>query len=183
MSEFSKAISLVLKHEGLYSDNPNDPGGPTMYGISLRFLKGLGDGGDLNNDGMVDINDIKEMELSDAMRLYYDNFWNKYHYERASSQPIATKIFDLSVNMGAGTAHKLVQTAINRILIEKDKLKVDGILGTKSFNALNGIKPGLLMEALCSQAEKHYDSLVIKYPDLKPFLKGWHNRAQARCGL
>lgn len=183
MSDFSKAIPFILKHEGLYSDNPKDPGGPTNYGISLSFLKGLGCAGDLNHDGVVDVRDIKGITVADAMKLYYDNFWAKYKYENVIAQPIATKLFDLCVNMGPTAAHKVAQLSVNRLVVEREKLTADGILGPKSFAAINGIKPNTLMNILCNEAEKYYDSLVIKKPDLETFLRGWHNRADARCGL
>ena len=39
---FNLAHAHVAKWEGGYIDHPNDPGGVTMYGISLMFLKSLG---------------------------------------------------------------------------------------------------------------------------------------------
>ncbi|MBX9704870.1 MAG: hypothetical protein K5Q00_01335, partial [Gammaproteobacteria bacterium] len=36
---YDYAASVVLLHEGKYTDHPADPGGATNYGISLRFLK------------------------------------------------------------------------------------------------------------------------------------------------
>ncbi len=40
---FSRALALVLKSEGGWSDNPADPGGATMKGVTLtnfhRFVK------------------------------------------------------------------------------------------------------------------------------------------------
>ena len=38
---FEAAHAHVAKWEGGYFDHPNDPGGVTMYGVSLMFLKGL----------------------------------------------------------------------------------------------------------------------------------------------
>jgi len=43
MARFEDALPTVLRHEGLYSEDPADPGGATNYGISLRFLRQLGD--------------------------------------------------------------------------------------------------------------------------------------------
>jgi len=33
---FERAVTHVLLHEGGYSNDPNDPGGETQYGISKR---------------------------------------------------------------------------------------------------------------------------------------------------
>ena len=58
MGCFSKAITVILKHEGGFSNHSSDPGGATNYGISLRWLKSEGLYGDLDDDGDVDIDDI-----------------------------------------------------------------------------------------------------------------------------
>ena len=41
MADFKQAIAKVLKNEGGYVDNPNDLGGTTNFGISLRFLQSI----------------------------------------------------------------------------------------------------------------------------------------------
>ena len=38
---FEAAHAHVAKWEGGYFDHPNDPGGVTMYGVSLMFLLSL----------------------------------------------------------------------------------------------------------------------------------------------
>lgn len=38
---FEAAHAHVAKWEGGYFDHPDDPGGVTMYGVSLMFLKEL----------------------------------------------------------------------------------------------------------------------------------------------
>lgn len=48
MRPFEDFVKVILKHEGGYVDHPNDPGGATKYGISLRFLQK--NGIDLNLD-------------------------------------------------------------------------------------------------------------------------------------
>ena len=54
---FEEAIKVILKHEGGYSNDKDDPGGATDYGISLRFLQDHDI--DLNGDGKVNEMDIK----------------------------------------------------------------------------------------------------------------------------
>lgn len=51
MSNFDTAIITVLRHEGLFVNDSDDAGGATHYGVSLRWLKSIGD---LDNDGFVD---------------------------------------------------------------------------------------------------------------------------------
>jgi Putative secretion activating protein len=177
MSNFDTAILTVLKHEGFYSNDPHDPGGPTKYGISLRYLQSLGDlnhdgflDGDFNEDGRVNSEDIRYMTQADALVLYRVQWWDRHQYEKIINQQIATKVFDLAVNMGAKQAHKCLQRALrstcNVILLE------DGILGEKTFSAVNNANPNELLSALRSEAAGFYRSLN------KPrYLTGWLNRA------
>ncbi len=37
-STFERALPLVLKHEGGWSDDPNDPGGATKLGVTIGTL-------------------------------------------------------------------------------------------------------------------------------------------------
>ncbi len=76
MSRFDKAVEKVLRHEGRYVNHPNDPGGATNYGISLRFLKQLGiEEADIDGDGFLNIEDIKAVTKEHAIRFYKLNFW------------------------------------------------------------------------------------------------------------
>lgn len=52
---FEAAHAHAAKWEGGYFDHPNDPGGVTMYGVSLMFLKELELWeGDIDGDGDID---------------------------------------------------------------------------------------------------------------------------------
>ena len=81
MSEFVLAIPTVFEHEGFFSNDPNDRGGPTQYGISLPLLEDLPDAdgggfldGDINHDGIVNIDDIRALDIPAAQQLYQEIF-------------------------------------------------------------------------------------------------------------
>jgi lysozyme family protein len=179
MSNFDKAIKLILKHEGGYVNNPNDNGGPTAFGVSLAFLKGCGDLGDFDHDGDVDIEDIKNMTVDQATLIYKTQWWDKYKYSAVTDLTIATKIFDFSVNMGSSRAHKLLQTSLNKAF--GLKLTVDGVLGNATFSMINAVKDGSgeqqLLDAYCNEAWMFYQQLILNNPKFKVFEKGWKNRA------
>jgi lysozyme family protein len=179
MAEFERAIPGVLQHEGGYVNDAADPGGATKYGISLRYLQGLAlDIGDLNKDGAIDGVDIKGMTLHEAMTIYRRDWWDKYQYGLIVDQQVATKVFDMAVNMGGGQAHKLLQRTCNQIF-GQEVLKVDGIIGIKTITKINQLPPNALLAGLREQMANFYRSLVQQKPALAKFLRGWLNRAVA----
>jgi lysozyme family protein len=180
MAEYGPAFAKVIELEGGFVDHPDDPGGATNFGISLRFLQTQEDYelGDIDNDGDLDYDDIKNMKLSDASALYKKHWWDKYGYGSIPNQAIANKLFDMAVNMGAKQAHKLLQRAINCVVGQR-LLVDDGILGEKSSQGMGAAiqQPLALLAALRAQQEGFYRALVAGNDKFSVFLKGWLNRA------
>lgn len=181
MAEFAPAVEVLLLHEGGFVDHPDDPGGATNYGVSLRWLlsqftvEGLNpDTFDFDGDGDVDANDIKLMPREAAIELYRLKWWNEYGYAQIADQAIATRMFSFSVNVGASQAHKFIQRACRAC--EWD-LVDDGLLGPRSFGAINTIDPQRLLPALRAEAAGFYRGLVMKEKGFKTFLNGWLRRA------
>jgi len=173
---FNKAVAIILAHEGGFSNHGADPGGATNYGISLRWLKSEGMYGDLDDDGDVDIKDILAIDVGHATRIYRDKWWNKYHYDRVIDCEVATKVFDMSVNMGAAQAHKLAQRALNSL---GGRLDADGIVGPITLSAINTAEPSNLLDALRDEQKRFYLSLIKHRPSLAVFKRGWIKRASA----
>ena len=176
MDCFNKAVITILEHEGGFSNHEADPGGATNYGISLRWLKTQGLLGDLDSDGDVDIDDIKALTHEDAVRIYHNKWWDKYHYDRVTDCTLATKIFDMSVNMGGYRAHKLVQYAIRAIGIT---IVVDGIIGPQTITAINTAPADTLLDAIRAEQKRFYLGLIARDQTLAIFRKGGLRRAQA----
>lgn len=176
MSCFSKAVTVVLEHEGGFSNHEADPGGATNFGISLRWLKSQGMYGDLDDDGDVDIDDIKAIDLDTATRIYREKWWNKYHYDRIIDCGIATKVFDMSVNMGGNRAHRILQQAINSL---GGNLIIDGIVGPITMKSVNIEDSSILLDEIRGEQKRFYLHLISKRPAMEVFRKGWLRRAAA----
>lgn len=176
MGCFSKAITVALEHEGGFVDHPNDPGGATKYGISIRWLKSQGLYGDLDDDGDVDIDDILAIDIESATRMYREKWWNKYHYDRIVDCDIATKVFTMSINMGANRAHRIVQHAVNSL---GGNLNIDGIIGPITMKSINVETTAQLLDEIRSEQKRFYLMLIAKRPALAVFKNGWLARAAA----
>jgi lysozyme family protein len=184
MSSFEWALQNVLHHEGGFVDHSDDPGGATDFGISLRFLQGIledndEDGfadGDIDRDGDIDVDDIRSLDLDDVKKLYKDKFWKVAKCDKIKSEMIATKTFDMAVNMGPSQAWKLVQRGANSL---GESLKVDGKAGAKTLAAVNSLtdRDFMLITNIRRVQDKFYESLIVKKPSLASFRLGWRRRA------
>jgi lysozyme family protein len=169
MAKFDKAIETVLKHEGGYVDDPSDKGGATKYGISLAYLKQ--NNIDINLDGKVTKDDVLVLTLDEAKKLYRDHFWM---FDAVKDQNVATKLFDMSVNMGVRQAVVLAQRALNGIgcsLVE------DGDFGSKTTEAVNSKEAWKVLAGLRDFAIAFYYHVAEVNPKNVKFIDGWIKRA------
>lgn len=189
---FERVVApVILRHEGHFANHPNDPGGETMFGISLRFAQSLGDADgdgtldvDLDGDGDVDGGDIRMMKRDVAIHLYKTQWWNAFGYGRIIDDAVATKLCDLAVNMSARRAHRCLQRALRACGMP---VKEDGVLGAITITAVNATPAWVLLAAFRSEAAGHYRMLHARRkaaiergaqaPSLDPFIAGWLNRA------
>ena len=97
---FEAAHAHVAKWEGGYFDHPDDPGGVTMYGVSLMFLKGLDLWeGDIDGDGDIDRDDVLAVTKDTARDIFKRHFWDR---PRAGEMPplVAVCFYDFAGNAG-----------------------------------------------------------------------------------
>lgn len=169
---FDKDFQLLLKDEGGLSNDINDPGGITKYGISIRFLQDIGM---TFNGNSPSPQDILNLTQKDAKNIYKKYFWDNLHVSSIENSFLQNKVFNLAVNMGGMTAIKLLQEAINSNT--KKPVIADGIIGEDTLTALHSIKINELMQSYRKLAIMHYVHLVSENPKLHVFLKGWLIRA------
>lgn len=169
---FSKALDVVLQDEGGYSNDPDDPGGSTNLGITQKDL-----------DHWAAIlglpHSVKSLTHNDAAIFYKHVWWDKYNYNAINSITIATKIFDLAVNIGAIPAAFILQKSLQWAAYG---IEDDGVIGQKTLAAVNemclhGREDDLHYE-LMEEATHYYEHLTEENPKLYKFLKGWLRRAE-----
>jgi len=157
MAEYTPAIQYVLVNEGGYTNNPNDPGGATNFGILQREMPGV---------------DIRTITQQQAIDWYLPNYWNKAPYAQITSQPVATKLFDMHVNLGLVPAVVIAQHALG--LPEPE---VDGVMGPMTVSGINAANPAQLLTAVVGLLVTHYKALEGRNPKLMVFDRGWMARA------
>jgi lysozyme family protein len=151
MASFDLAISVVLAHENGYINDPNDPGKETKYGISKRSYPNL---------------DIKNLTVNEAKSIYKRDYWQ---YDEIKSQSIATKIFDIAVNIGTSEIIKIVQEILGIVQ--------DGVLGPETMDAINGTDSIHLLSEIRAYVAVYYAQIVVHNPSQEVYLLGWMRRA------
>jgi lysozyme family protein len=174
MTLFEKCISIILKNEGGFQNDPADIGNFTVngvlrgtkYGISARIFPNL---------------DIKNLTEDQAKNIYFKYYWQPMNLEGIKDELLTLHIFDHAINCGKGTAIRMIQRLV--------ETKADGIIGPVTKLAINEYKPisrvvngyGLLStlaEHYIYARYCYYSELVIRRPMAKRYLKGWHNRIE-----
>lgn len=167
MAALEPALAWVLKHEGGWADDPDDPGGATNHGITLVKAQ---------QHGVMTKDELRVIPAAKVAEIYQQDYFR--FYEGLDDQRAATKIFDLAVNMqttgSRGPATRLVQEALNTL---GASLAVDGCWGPKTLASVNAANPDQLLQQLCLEAAEHYQALVAKRPASQKFLNGWLKRA------
>nr|WP_320132012.1 glycosyl hydrolase 108 family protein [uncultured Holophaga sp.] len=171
MADIVKALPFILAHEGGWADDPDDPGGATMRGVTLAVFLGYGrdhglQGLDIDGDGDLDKIDLRNITPQKLSDIYRTGYWR---FDGLTSQAVATKVFDLAVNMGLRPAIRMAQAACGA--------RVDGEYGSQTEAALNAADPDRVMDSLCCSASARYQAIVASRPASRKFLQGWLRRA------
>ena len=88
-----KAIAFALSWEGGYSNDPDDPGGETNFGISKRYHPN---------------EDIKNMTKERAMEIYKGSYWYAMKCDELP-YPLDMVVFDCAINPGLGRAQMFLE--------------------------------------------------------------------------
>lgn len=167
--QFETAHAHVCKWEGFYSDDPDDAGGATKYGVSLKFLQGLGTEGDITGDGIVDKQDVLAITPDIQKQLFKYNFWDNMDLDTWPPR-IAMCFYDSAVNAGTRQTIKLLQRALG--------VADDGVCGQATKAAVASADDLATALLMCDKRDAFYNSIASKGNNQK-FLKGWLNRVEA----
>ena len=117
-------------------------------------------------------------ERGDEVESFYQAaFWNPYVAQIASDD-VAKRWLDAAVNMGEGTATKLMQKAVNDTFPGSAHLAEDGQLGPDTVNWTNSCGEQAVVAAFINQRVAHYQAIAAANPAKAKYLDGWLARAR-----
>ena len=171
MTDFDRALKFLLSDriEGGFVDDPNDLGGPTNRGVSLRAIRQLDADGfagldfDLDLDGDVDVDDVRLITVEKATEFYEVHYWQAARCPELP-WPVSLVVFDCAVNQGVGTSARVLQRAVG--------VDVDGVIGPKTLAALLTKGSGdVVREMIVGRLD-----MYRQIPTAAQFFRGWAGR-------
>jgi lysozyme family protein len=118
--------------------------------------------------------------------FYRTHFWEyapiKSWYAQLTSDEVAKRVFDASVNMGSVAAVRCLQQAISTIEDrapgnEDFNLSIDGVWGQITVREANDTGPGELVSEFQQARVAHYQAIAAAKPADAVYLAAWTARA------
>lgn len=158
---FDNAVRQVIAREGgsKLTNDPNDRGGLTKYGISKRAYPDL---------------DIQNLTEAQATSIYKRDYWDVLNLDDVRDPLVAAALFDTAVNMGTATAAKLAQSLAG--------VSVDGKIGPISITGINRSEPMIFLPMFVIARIERYSDICTQDPSQKKYLHGWIRRALELLG-
>lgn len=164
MSTFLQASSIILRYEGGFTNDPNDPGNWTGGAVGAGWCRGTKWGVSAASFPTLDIRNLTE---DDARTIYFQRYWVPISGERLPP-PLALLVFDAAVNLGVPRAVRLLQSAV--------KTEQDGLLGPQTLGAVHAADP----IAICVEFQAKRLLFMAGLATWKTFGAGWARRL---CGV
>ncbi len=171
----------IVRREGGYVNDPDDPGGATNHGVTIHTMRRLGL--DLNRDGQVDATDVKALPRSKAIDIFVEHYFYRPQID-ALPEPLQATVFDMYVNAGAN-AVKILQRLLNEM---GQDVQVDGVIGPHTIRAahqVNAEAPEHFADAYGIARRDYYYRLADRRPASRKYARrrdggkgGWIKRAE-----
>lgn len=165
---FDNDLVVILKNEGGFVDDPDDPGGRTNFGITQETYQNWHDA-HYNSSEVVDVKNISTEDVS----LIYNGYYVECGADRIGivNPGLGIQLFDCAVNCGIGTAVKMLQKVLGTLQ--------DGMIGPATLAMVNeesNISCTSLKERYMLARMIYYVKLVLKKPSMNKFLLSWLTR-------
>lgn len=158
-----EALKLVFDLEGKFSDDKNDPGGKTKWGIIEREWKKW------IKTRNIPYKPIEDVTQEDARAIYKAQYWDILKCEQMESTT-AIVMFQMGVNIGVYGAARLLQRIVGA--------EVDGKIGPKTLSLVGRYRMTYGVMELPVNLMYSQMNYYRKLDGWKFFGEGWTNRVR-----
>ena len=171
----------IVRREGGYVIDPDDPGGATKFGVTIHTMRRLGL--DLTGDGAVDTADVKALTEDDALGIFIDHYFVRPGIGDLP-EVLRARVFDMYVNAGSN-AVKILQSLLAKF---GQPVTVDGGIGPQTIRAAHAVArsaPDHLADAYGIARRNYYYALADRRAASRKYARsrdggkgGWIRRAE-----
>ena len=177
MNTVRKLAEEIVRREGGFVNDPDDPGGATNFGVTIHTLRRLRPG------QKIGVEDVRRLTRQDAVEIYVEHYFTRPRIAELP-EPLWATVFDMYVNAGAN-AVRLLQ----RLVVEMGlDLAVDGVIGPQTIAATHrahDMAPAHLVDAYGIARRDYYYRIADRRPASRKFARrrdggkgGWITRAE-----
>lgn len=162
--DLDEALKYLLDEEGGWSNNPNDRGGKTMWGVTQGTYNAYRKAKKLPAQSVAKITQPEARDLYDTM------YWQVASCDKLP-WPISYLAFDAAVNSGPSRAKQWVQKGLG--------VAADGAIGPGTLAAAQSAVAdgdGAKIYGIVAARADFLADLVKSTPSQATFLKGWWRR-------
>ena len=180
MKTIDEIADDILRAEGGFVNDPDDPGGATNFGVTIHTMRRLGL--DLDRDGDVDVQDVRQLTQRQAKQIFLDHYYRKPRIDELP-RALQPSVFDMYVNAG-GNAVKILQRLLNKMGFS---MSVDGAIGPVTIRGAKhaaDINEFFLVNAYSIARRNYYYALGDKRAKSRKYARtrsgdtgGWIKRA------
>lgn len=155
---YDEALRRILIHEGGYTNDAADPGGPTNFGITIHDFQMY-----LNPKGTAA--DVKNLTVDQAKVIYKKHYADPLRYDDLPAG-LDYCVLDYGVNSGISRSAKVLQRFVNTT--------PDGIIGPNTLAAVNRADPSTLINDMCNERL----AFLQRLRTWSVFGRGWGRRVR-----
>ena len=168
-TRFQKFHSFIKRWEGGFVNHPDDKGGATNMGITIKTLA------DWRNEE-VTVADVRDLSRAQADEIFRARYYAACRCGEMSER-MAAVVYNCAVLSGPKASIKMAQKAFNTLglSVDGEKLEIDGVLGRLTMGVIQQTDSSVLASAFMDQQEEHLRGLDTFHV----FGPGWMNRMAA----
>ena len=143
---------------GRYTNDPDDPGGPTRWGITIPVLS-------KHRGHPVTAWDIEHLTRNEAGEVYKSQFFSPFQLIHGD---LRVNAIDFGINAGVYRAAVILQEIVGATVDGKIGPETAGRSATRDWNAL-----------YTGARVLFYEDLILRRPRSQKYRNGWRRRALA----
>lgn len=181
MHSVESIAAEIVRREGGFVNDPDDPGGATNHGVTIHTMRQLRL--DLDGNGRVDTADVRALTPAKAAEVYVRHYYTGPKINLLP-EPLQASVFDMQVNAGANAVRILQRLMASFGLPLKD----DGVIGpitARTVQRAMAKAPAHLVDAYGIARRNYYYRLGDQRPASRKFARrkdggkgGWITRAE-----